>query len=147
MSCFIGIDYGSKRIGLAVGTTQTALATPLTTINTRGELAEQVQAIVARVCNYEVAAFVVGLPLNMDDTEGPQAQLVRRFGTTLSEATGLPVHYWDERLSSFEADELLQGTELTHAKKKRRRDRIAAQVILQGFLDARSARKNQPGES
>ena len=140
MTCFIGIDYGSKRIGLAVGTTQTGLASPLTTLEVRGDLAEQVQAVLTQAHAYDVSAFVVGLPLNMDDSEGPQAQLVRRFGTALAEATSLPVHYWDERLSSYAADELLQGAELTHAGKKRRRDRIAAQVILQEFLDAHSGR-------
>jgi len=147
MTCFIGIDYGSKRIGLAVGAEQAGLATPLTTLEVRAELAEQVQAVIARTGDYDVDAFVVGLPLNMDDTEGPQAQLVRSFGSALAQATGLPVHYWDERLSSVAAEELLQGADLTHAKKKRRRDRIAAQVILQEFLDSRSDRPAPPSES
>ena len=147
MSSFMGVDYGSKRIGLAVGAEQTGLATPLTTLDVRGELAGQVQAVIARARDYEVDAFVVGLPLNMDDTEGPQVQLVRSFGAALAEAAGRPVHYWDERLSSVAAEELLQGADLTHKKKKRRRDRIAAQVILQEFLDARATRQTPPGET
>ncbi|HNQ23136.1 MAG TPA: Holliday junction resolvase RuvX [Phycisphaerae bacterium] len=136
MSRFLGIDYGTKRIGLAIGDTVGRLATPLATLEAPEPPDRQVEAVLTCAREYEVDAFVVGLPLNMDDTEGPQAQSVRRFGTALEAAGGLPVHYCDERLSSLTADELMQGTELTRKQKKRRRDRLAAQVMLQAFLDA-----------
>ena len=92
----------------------------------------------ARAAEYEVEAFVVGLPLNMDDTEGKQAKIARRFGDELARATGKPVRFWDERLSSVAARELLEGAKLTRKKRKARIDRVAAQVILQSFLDVRT---------
>jgi putative Holliday junction resolvase len=72
----------------------------------------------------------------MDDTEGPQARATRKFGEELARAAGVPVHYWDERLSSFAADELLASTDLSRAKRKAIQDSLAAQVILQAYLDA-----------
>ncbi len=136
MPCVLGIDYGSKRIGLAVGNTDGGIASPLATVQVRGSLADQIEAVVAYARQYEVSAFVVGLPLNMDDTEGPQARVTRRFGRELTRCTGQTVHYFDERLSSITADELLGQGELSRKKRKARHDRVAAQVILQGFLDA-----------
>ena len=81
-----------------------------------------------------MTALVLGLPLNMDGTVGPQAKLVQAFGTVLAAQTGLDVHYVDERLSSFAADELLRPAELTRKKKKGVQDAVAAAVILQTFL-------------
>ena len=132
---YLGIDYGQKRIGLAVGDDRIGLASPLTTVDVSPNVAQQVTAVLQAAGDYDLDAFVIGLPLNMDDSEGPQAKLVRAFGTALGEAARLPVHYLDERLSSYAADELMGQTGLTHSQKKRRRDRLAAQVILQEFLD------------
>ncbi len=80
-------------------------------------------------------ALVVGLPLNMDGSEGDQAKLTRRFGDKLAQVSGLAVHYWDERLSSVTARRLMIPAELSRKKRKARLDRVAAQVILQSFLD------------
>ena len=82
--------------------------------------------------------LVVGRPLNMDGTEGPQARQTRAFGDRLAQDTGLPVHYFVERLSSIAAAERLQAADLTRKKTKARKDRVAAQVILEGFLAAAS---------
>jgi putative Holliday junction resolvase len=136
MARYLGIDLGSKRIGLAVGDTDVGLATSADQIEVGSVIAQQVKAVHACGAEYGVDAYVLGLPLNMDNTEGPQARKTRAFGDALARDTGLPVHYWDERLSSQAADELLAGRDLTHKQKKRRRDRLAAQVILQSFLDA-----------
>ena len=136
VACYLGIDYGTKRIGLAIGDRNTAIASPLKTLASTGRLADDAAAILDCVKEYHVDAFVVGLPFNMDDTEGEQAKMVRRFGHELARLSGLEVHYWDERLSSFTAQELLQPAGLTRKKRKARLDRIAAQVILQDFLDA-----------
>ena len=136
MPRFLGIDYGTKYIGLAVGDTDTGIASPVETIKPRGAVADQVKGLQAAAREYGVDAFVVGLPLNMDDTEGEQAKITRRFGNELARTSGKPVHYWDERLSSHEARELLQPSGLTRRKKKGVEDSIAAQVILQGFLEA-----------
>lgn len=131
-----GIDYGTKRIGLAIGDPQGGIASPLTTLTVQSNLDDQVQRVIEAVREYDVAQWVVGLPLNMDDTEGPQAKATRKFGRRLEELSGRQVHFWDERLSSLVADEYLAEAQLTRKKKKARRDRVAAQVILQTFLEA-----------
>jgi putative Holliday junction resolvase len=130
------IDYGTKRIGLAVGDLQGGIASPLTTLTVTGGVDDQVRQIIEAADEYDVAEWVVGLPLNMDDTEGPQAKATRKFGRRLEEISGKKVHFFDERLSSLAADEYLAQAQLTRKKKKARRDRVAAQVILQTFLDA-----------
>lgn len=139
MTRFLGIDHGSKRIGLAVSDPGATLASPLATLDAPANLSDQVTAVLSCAKEFEIDAFVVGLPLNMDDTEGDQAKTVRRFGAELERISGKPVHYWDERLSSHAAEELLRPAELTRKKHKARLDRIAALVILQGFLDARTS--------
>ena len=137
MPRFLGIDYGTKRIGLAVSDPDATIASPLRTIQSRGDAGQDAMAVAAVAREYEVDELVVGLPLNMDGTEGEQVKISRAFGEALQRETGLPVSYCDERLSSFEADELLRPAELTRKKKKARRDRVAAQIMLQTFLDAR----------
>lgn len=144
MTRYLGIDYGSKRIGLAVGEPPTAPSAPLTTLSGKGVIDADVRAVAEVAEEYDIVEFVVGLPLNMDDTEGPQAKLTRRFGDALARVTSLPVHYVDERLSSFAAEELLRPAELTRGKKRARLDRIAAQVILQTFLDTQQADQDTP---
>ena len=138
MPRFLGIDYGTKRIGLAVSDPEAAMASPLTTVQSRGDVGQDVVALAAVVREYEIDELVVGLPLNMDDTEGEQAKITRAFGEALTHQINLPVHYHDERLSSFTAEELLRPAELTRKKKKARLDRVAAQVMLQAFLDERA---------
>jgi putative Holliday junction resolvase len=137
MSCFVGIDYGARRIGLAISDAAGLIASPLATITGHPDLEESVKLVINRCREYDVGNFVVGLALNMDDSEGPQARQARRFGAALAESSGRPVHFWDERLSSFAADELLEAGGLSRGQRKARRDRVAAHVILQEFLDAR----------
>ena len=134
MASYLGIDYGTKRIGLAVGDDVTQTASPVTTVTAQGQADRDADAVAAVAEEYGAAAFVLGLPLNMDSTEGPQAKLVRAFGAVLAARAGLKVHYVDERLSSFAADELLRPAELTRKKKKGVQDAVAAAVILQTFL-------------
>jgi len=134
MASYLGIDYGTKRIGLAVGDDVTQTASPVTTVASRQNTGRDAENIAAVATEYGVTALVVGLPLNMDSTEGPQAKLARAFGEALAKQTGLQVHYVDERLSSFTADDLLRPAELTRKKKKGVQDAVAAAVILQTFL-------------
>lgn len=136
MPRYLGIDYGTKRIGLAVGDSEARLVTPLRMVQPGPALEAQVRAVLAVAAEYEIDGFVVGLPLNMDDTEGPQAKLTRTFGDALARAADLTVQYYDERLSSCAAEELLLDAELTRNKKRARIDSVAAQVILQGFLES-----------
>jgi putative Holliday junction resolvase len=135
MTRYLGIDHGTKRIGLAVGDDASGLASPIGMVEASGTWDRQFERIIAKAHEYGADALVVGLPLNMDDTEGGQAKLVRRFGDGLAKASALPVHYFDERLSSREAEDHLIGTGLSRAKRKSRTDAIAARAILQGFLD------------
>jgi len=133
MATLLGIDYGTKRIGLAVGDEETRLPTPIKTIVESGP-SRQIQAVARVAEEYGATGFVLGLPLNMNDTEGPQAKTVRTFGDQLAAHTRKPVHYVDERLSSFAADDLLRGAELTRKKKKGVQDAVAATVILQNYF-------------
>ena len=135
MTCYLGIDYGTRRIGIAVGDDDIGVAYPLSMVPATGHVSQDAEAVQAAATEYDVDAYVVGLPLNMDGTEGRQAKLTRRFGKQLARQSGRDVHYTDERLSSATADELLAPAELTHKKHKARRDAVAAQVILQTYLD------------
>ncbi len=138
MARFLGIDYGTKRIGLAIGDDDAGVASPLETIEVRGSTADHACQVVGVAQAFEVDAFVIGLPVNMDGTEGKQAKITRRFGDKLFTVGGRPVHYFEEQLSSVTARELLRSTGLPRKKQKALEDTIAAQVILQEFLDARA---------
>ena len=124
---------------MAISDPEGSIASPLTTIQVVGDAAAQIEAVVRAVQEYDVDEWVVGLPLNMDGSDSRQTRLTRGFAEVLSKHVGRPVHLWDERLSSYQADEYLAAAELTSKKRKARRDRLAAQVILQTFLDARAA--------
>ncbi len=130
-----GVDHGTRRIGLAITDPERVIASPLVTLQVGSDVSEQVGLVLAAVEEYDVAEWVVGLPLNMDGSEGLQANITRKFGECLARAVPTPVHYFDERLSSLVADEALMKAELTRKKKKARRDKVAAQVILQSYLD------------
>jgi putative Holliday junction resolvase len=134
---YCGVDYGSRRIGLAIANPEGTIASPLDVVPGDGPVRTVIARIEDAVADYDVDEWVVGLPLNMDGTEGDQARQARQFAAHLERVTGKPVHLWDERLSSSTADEHLAAADLTRAKKKARRDAVAAQVMLQSFLDAK----------
>lgn len=131
----LGVDYGSVRIGLAVSDAERRLASPLAVYERHGweRDAEYFRAVVEAE---EIGAIVVGLPLHCDGREGQKAAEARAFGAWLTETTGLPVRFWDERFSTVEAESALWQAGLTHKKRKARRDRVAAQILLQAYLDA-----------
>jgi putative holliday junction resolvase len=131
-----GIDFGRKRIGLAVSDGQAAY--PIGVMERRS-LKYDLDAIRSRLADREVSLIVVGLPLNVDGTEGPSARAARAFAEHLGSATGLPVEMFDERLTSVEADERLREaassrTSKGAARRKAARDAVAAAVILEGWL-------------
>jgi len=111
----IGFDFGKKRIGVAVGQTLTDTATPLTQLTAQAGLPEHI-AIQALIDEWRPSAFIVGLPLNMDETLGPSAIAAQKFGTWLTENFTLPVHYVDERLSSREARERISEYQNKYSK-------------------------------
>jgi len=134
MGRWLGIDHGTKRIGIAAGGTPDGIASPVMQVPA-DPLPSVIQKIRELAEDYRAEGVVVGWPLNMDGSEGPQGRLAREMARQLADATGLDVRLWDERLSSFAADEALAGT-YTRKKKKARQDAVAAAVILGHFLSA-----------
>jgi putative Holliday junction resolvase len=130
---YLAVDVGDKRTGLAAGDDVVRLVQPVEVIQVPRGLA-LLDALARAVERHGPDALVVGLPLNMDGSEGGAAKSVREFGALLAERTRLPVHYQDERLTSFEADERMARSGRTHREKRELRDALAACAILEGFL-------------
>ena len=136
MSSIIGLDHGSRRIGVAVGSLETGQAFARPALLRRSESAELAQ--LADLARSEGATMMVlGLPRNMDGSEGPQAAAARDFGAQLV-ALGLEVAYVDERLTSWEAGERLASEGRRPSRTSGERDSAAARLILQEYLDARA---------
>jgi putative holliday junction resolvase len=129
-----GIDFGNRRIGLAVSNPDQFSAYPVETIERGRSLEADLATLRARLTALEVRRVVVGLPLNMDGTVGPQARAAQVFAHRLEEATGIPVELCDERLSSFEAEERLKGIPVRRNRRKLAIDAVAASVILETWL-------------
>ena len=134
MQTFLGFDYGEKVIGVAVGSTHTRAAQPLNTVSVPG--GEPDWKVIDRlVADWRPTAMVVGLPLNMDDTPNPMTRAARRFGERLKARYNLPVHMVDERLTTLSAKRDLYDAGIPARHHKRHLDRLAAQSILQSFLN------------
>jgi putative Holliday junction resolvase len=131
----LGVDYGTVRIGLAVSDPDRKIAFPLETYTRRGKDldAAHIRAIIEEE---QIGLIVVGLPIHLSGREGQKAGEARAFAKWLGESTGLPVAFADERFTTVEAESALWEAVLTHKKRKARRDKIAAQMLLQGYLDA-----------
>ena len=136
MARMLGVDYGERRIGLAVSDPGGTIAMPLAVVAVRA-MAEAVEAVAAASRDKQAEAVVVGLPLNMNGTEGPAAQTVRTFCERLRGAVGVPVETWDERLSTASVERMLIASHVRREQRRDVRDKLAAQVILQGYLDTR----------
>ncbi len=133
-SRLMGLDLGTKTIGLALSDVERRIASPLETIR-RVKFTPDVQRLVALTTKFDVAALVVGLPLNMDGTEGPRVQSTRTFVRQLGPILPLPVCFWDERLSTAAVTRSLIAQDASRAKRAEVVDRMAAAYILQGVLD------------
>lgn len=131
----VGLDVGDKTIGVAATDDLNLTAQGLGTVWRKGDK-HDFPALDRMLSDREVERFVVGWPLNMDGTEGPRAQKTRRFAQRLLERCGKPVLMWDERLSTFEADQVLAELGVRHDRRKEVIDMLAAQVILRSWLDA-----------
>jgi putative Holliday junction resolvase len=129
----LALDVGSKRIGLAVSDEAGVVATPLYTIE-RGRAAADADKIVAAASAHGVEQIIIGLPLDIESREGKAAQRVRRFAAALQQRTDLPVLFWDERLSTVEAAELLREAEVSRKRRKEMVDAVAAARILYSYL-------------
>lgn len=140
----LGLDFGTRRIGIAVCNDEQTISSPLENYTRHSEQTDFAD-LVSLAREYSVAGLVVGLPVHMSGDEGQQAKQARAFGEKLSELTGLPIRFWDERYSSVQADAYLFSAELTRNQRKARRDKLAAQIILQSFIDA-TDRDRKPGQ-
>jgi putative Holliday junction resolvase len=140
----LGVDYGTVRVGLAVSDAERRIASPLTTHERRGREGDE-RYFRKLVEEEEVGRIVVGLPVHTDGHEGQKAAEARKFGAWLAGVTGLPVSYFDERFTTVEAEGFLLAAGLTNKRRKARRDRVAAQILLQSYLDAGCPEASTPG--
>lgn len=130
----VGLDLGTKTIGIAVSDVERRLASPLTTLR-RTKFTADAVALLAQIRTQGAAAIVIGLPLNMDGTEGPRAQATRAFIRNMAPLTALPFVAWDERLSTAAVTRELIANDVSRAKRAAVVDKMAAAYILQGALD------------
>jgi len=131
---YLAIDYGRRHVGLAICDAAETLASPLAVIQAQADLPRKIADVVKAE---NVDAVVMGLPLNMDGSEGPQAKLTLKFAEQLKEHLDIPIHFQDERLSSFTAEEKLAPAKFTRGKQRKRLDAVAAAAILEAFLDTK----------
>lgn len=134
----MGLDYGSKTVGVAISDALLLTAQAIETIERKEEnkLRRTLARIEELIVEYEVDKIVLGLPLNMNDTVGERADASIEFKEKLERRTGLPVVLWDERLTTVEANEILEESGVPKSERKKYIDKIAAGFILQSYLDA-----------
>ena len=145
----LGLDLGEKTIGLAISDRDRRLASPMETLR-RGRFRQDAEALAAIIAEREVAGLVLGLPVNMDGSEGPRCQSTRQFARNLESEAGmsLPVAFWDERLSTAAVERLLiDEADMTRARRAEVVDKMAAAYILQGALDALAKGRQTPPEN
>jgi putative Holliday junction resolvase len=130
----MGLDLGTKTIGVAVSDLGRRFASPRPVIM-RKKFTQDAEQLLKQMAQEKVAAIVIGLPRNMDGTEGPRAQSTRAFIRNLSPKSDLPIVFWDERLSTVAAERTLLEMDVSRAKRSERIDSAAASFILQGALD------------
>jgi putative holliday junction resolvase len=134
----LGLDVGSKRIGVAVSDPLGLTAQGLPTLRRRNKRVD-LEALAQIVDNYDVAEIVVGYPLRMSGAEGTQSEKMARFAEDLRKHFGLPVHLWDERLTSAEANRVLRESEMSIKRRGEVVDQLAAVLILQSWMEARGS--------
>lgn len=131
----LGLDLGSKTIGLAISDGRRTLASPIDTIR-RKKFTADAATLIAIAAEREIGGFVLGLPLNMDGSEGPRCQSTRDFARNLLEKIDLPLTFWDERLSTAAIERvLIEEADMTRSRRRDVVDKMAASYILQGLLD------------
>ncbi|MBP3291797.1 MAG: Holliday junction resolvase RuvX [Clostridia bacterium] len=138
----VALDVGDVRIGVAVSDMLGITANPRETYVRKGKTFEDdINYFVKYAKEEDADAFVIGLPMNMDGTEGPRAEVTREFGEALKEASGLQIIYVDERLTTVSAERMLIGADVRREKRKQVIDKVAATIILQSYLDGQSFKK------
>lgn len=130
----IGLDLGEKTVGVALSDTRRRVATPVETIR-RTKFGADAARLLALAASREAAGFALGLPRNMDGSEGPRCQSTRAFARNLSRLTPLPIAFWDERLSTVAVERTLIEADASRKRRAEVVDKLAAAFILQGLLD------------
>lgn len=130
----LGLDLGTKTIGVAVSDGMRYSATPLETIK-RTKFTQDAERLLALIAENRIVGLVIGLPLNMDGSEGPRVQSTRAFARNLAQKTGLPMAFWDERLSTSAVERMMIEADLRRDRRAELVDKLAASYILQGALD------------
>lgn len=133
----LGVDPGQRRVGVAVSDDDERIALPVCTLE-RTSRREVLDRLAEQAASVEAGAIVVGLPLELDGTEGRAARRVRELGADIEARAGVPVVYWDERLTTVTAERALRDAGLDGRRRRERIDRAAATVLLQSYLDSRS---------
>lgn len=133
-----GLDLGTKTIGLSMSDIGRRFASPRPVLK-RVKFTQDAEVLLAFAEREKVAAFIIGLPVNMDGSSGPRVQATRAFVRSMSDKTEIPFVYWDERLSTVAAERALLEMDVSRAKRKERIDSAAASFILQGALDRLSS--------
>ena len=131
----LGLDLGEKTIGMAISDSGFSIASPVGTIRRR-KFTEDAAALLRLVDEREVGGLVIGLPINMDGSEGPRCQSARQFAANMAALRDLPMAFWDERLSTKAVERAMVAADLSRKKRAKRVDTAAAAYILQGVLDA-----------
>ncbi|MEQ1523559.1 MAG: Holliday junction resolvase RuvX [Aestuariivirga sp.] len=134
-SRLMGLDLGTKTIGIATSDRSRQIATPISTI-TRSKFTKDATELLAIATKENVGVLVLGLPINMDGTEGPRAQATRAFARNLGKLTSLEIVFWDERLSTAAVERMLIDADASRATRDKVVDKLAAAWILQAALDA-----------
>lgn len=143
----LGVDYGTRRIGIATCNAEQTIAVPVETWTSRTPELDR-KHFLELIADYRIQGLVIGLPLmTQSGAESKQAAITRKFGEWLSGVTQLPVVYWDERYSSAAAETLLWSRGESPSRDKSRLDGLAAQIILQGYLDRSFRREGRPANS
>lgn len=141
----LGLDFGSKTVGVAVSDGLLLTAQGVETIERKDEnkLRKTCARIEELIAEYEITEIVLGLPKNMNNTEGERAEKTKAFGEMLERRTGLPVHYWDERLTTVAAEQILMESGVRRENRKAVIDKVAAGLILQGYLDCLKTKEKE----
>ena len=141
----LGLDFGSKTVGVAVSDGLLLTAQGVETIERKDEnkLRKTCARIEELIAEYEITEIVLGLPKNMNNTEGERVEKTKAFGEMLERRTGLPVHYWDERLTTVAAEQILMESGVRRENRKAVIDNVAAGLILQGYLDCLKTKENE----
>lgn len=138
-----GLDLGDKTIGIAVSDLRRSVSTPIHTVR-RTKFTEDAAALLAILTERNIAGIILGLPLNMDGSEGPRVQSTRAFARNLIKLTDLPITFWDERLSTVAAERALLEGDTSRKRRREVIDQVAAGYILQGALDRLSYMARTP---